>query len=220
MFFPSPTPRPSSEQWLTIFDGVVDFFRKAGYRRIGGTSFLGHSQDHDHPSRRKNRLEDYDPDDTFTGNKGPRFALHDTIFEHNSDCIIQLIRDAHTQDPTSIQQPGSKGFRPIYIAVKTKNLNAFRILIALGLKISIRERTATILLHWRRAVRTCVSIGSLRRYSSLKARMDIQIRVFSSRCPSKGRWDSQSRELTKSILRRSGDVLVTTAMMDDCLPRR
>ncbi|KAJ6570250.1 hypothetical protein DFH09DRAFT_1154477 [Mycena vulgaris] len=131
--WPSPIPRPPQDQWVSAFDGIVDFFRKAGYRRIGGTSFFAYSQDPDHPSRKKDRLDDFDPDDKFSGHAEVRFALQDAIFEEKSEKIVQLIQNAHARNPMSIHQPDSNGFRPIFIAVKSGNLCALRTLISLGL---------------------------------------------------------------------------------------
>ncbi|KAJ7677371.1 hypothetical protein B0H17DRAFT_1079548 [Mycena rosella] len=110
-----PIPRPPQEQWVSAFDGIVDFFRKVGYRRIGGTSFFAYSQDPDHPSRKMDRLDDFDPDEKLTGG------------------IVQIIHNAHSTDPTSIHQPDSKGFRPIFVAVMSNNLRAVRTLISLGM---------------------------------------------------------------------------------------
>ncbi|KAJ7746590.1 hypothetical protein B0H16DRAFT_1320895 [Mycena metata] len=132
--WPSPVPRPPSEQWVTAFDGIVDFFRKVGYRRVGATAFFAYSQDPDHPSRTKDRLDDFDPDYTFsTSGPHPRSALYDAISADKSENIVQVIQDAHAKDPSCIHQPDSHGFRPIHIAVMSDNLHALRTLIALGL---------------------------------------------------------------------------------------
>lgn len=63
----------------------------------------------------------------------PRFALHDAIHEDKSDTIVETIQAAYAMTPTSIQQPDSHGFRPIFVAVKSDNLFALRALIRLGL---------------------------------------------------------------------------------------
>ncbi|KAJ7284692.1 hypothetical protein C8J57DRAFT_1053132 [Mycena rebaudengoi] len=131
--WPSPLPRPPQDQWVAAFDGLVDFFRKAGYRRIGRTSFFGYSQDPDHPSRRIDRLKDYTPSNKFTTGPAPRFALHDAILNDQSEKIIPIIREAHTRDPTSVSQADAKGFRPIFLAVMSNNLVALQTLISCGL---------------------------------------------------------------------------------------
>ncbi|KAJ7116328.1 hypothetical protein C8R44DRAFT_627744 [Mycena epipterygia] len=133
--WPSPIPRPDPNEWLSAFDGIVDFFRKAGYRRMGGTSFFAYSLDPDHPSRNKDRLDDFNPDETFSRKPEPlpRFALHDAIHQDKSDTIVATIQAAYATTPTSIQQPDSHGFRPIFVAVKSDNLFALRALIRLGL---------------------------------------------------------------------------------------
>ncbi|KAJ7039526.1 hypothetical protein C8F04DRAFT_949523 [Mycena alexandri] len=132
--WPSPIPRPPSDQWVAVFDGIVDFFRKVGYRRVGATAFFAYSQDPDHPSRKKDRLDDFDPDYTFnTPGPHPRSALQDAIFADKSENIVRVIQDAHAKDPSCIHQPDSHGFRPIHIAVMSDNLHALRKLIALGL---------------------------------------------------------------------------------------
>ncbi|KAJ7178749.1 hypothetical protein C8R43DRAFT_871920 [Mycena crocata] len=133
--WPSPVPRPPQDQWLSAFDEVVTFYRKVGYRRIGATSFFGYAQDPEHPSRKIAHLHDFDPCEKYLGGPDPipRFALHDMIFEDKSENIGQRIRDAHAADPASIEQPNTKGFRPIHVAVKSANLPALRTLIALGL---------------------------------------------------------------------------------------
>ncbi|KAJ7454838.1 hypothetical protein FB451DRAFT_1565231 [Mycena latifolia] len=131
--WPSPIPRPPQEQWVRAFSGIVDFFRKTGYRRIGGTSFFAYSQDPTHPSRKMDRTDDFGPDGKFTGNAELRFALHDAIFNDKSENIVQLIQNVHAKDPSSIHQPDSNGFRPIFVAVKSSNLCAVRTLISVGL---------------------------------------------------------------------------------------
>ncbi|KAJ7914865.1 hypothetical protein B0H13DRAFT_2001419 [Mycena leptocephala] len=122
--WPSPIPRPPTDQWVTAFDGIVDFFRKAGYRRVGATSFFAYSQDPNHPSRKTDRLHDFDPDDTFS-NKGPHPRLH---YKTPSSMI-----NMHAKDPSSIHLPDPNGFRPVFVAVKSKNLHALRTLVSLGL---------------------------------------------------------------------------------------
>ncbi|KAJ7721720.1 hypothetical protein DFH07DRAFT_760315 [Mycena maculata] len=134
--WPSPIPpHPPRDQWASVFDGIVEFFRKAGYRRIGSTSFFAYSQDPKHPSRMNHYLDDFDPDRKFTNSTEPfvRRTLHDAIHEDNSQSIVQFIRDAHAADSTCIRQPDSTGFCPIFVAVKSDNLYAVRTLISLGL---------------------------------------------------------------------------------------
>ncbi|KAJ7510312.1 hypothetical protein B0H11DRAFT_1183595 [Mycena galericulata] len=133
--WPSPIPRPPSEQWVPVFDGIVHFFRKAGYRRIGGTSFFAFSQDPDHPSRKTHIVDDFDPDERFMDcdELFVRRALQDAIHDDTSEKIVQVIRDAHADDPKCIHQPDSRGFRPLFVAVKSNNLHAVRTLLALGI---------------------------------------------------------------------------------------
>ncbi|KAK7032909.1 ankyrin repeat family protein [Favolaschia claudopus] len=132
--WPSPIPRPPSEQWIPVFDGIVEFFRKAGYRRVGRTSFFAYSLDPEHPSRKLAYSDDLDPEDNFNA-KGPqpRLALQDAIFEDKSEKVAEVIKDAYTRDPSSIALPDVHGFRPIFVAVKSNNLHAVRTLISLGL---------------------------------------------------------------------------------------
>ncbi|KAJ6460373.1 hypothetical protein C8R47DRAFT_933520, partial [Mycena vitilis] len=132
--WPSPLPRPPQEQWVAMFLGIVDFFRKAGYRRIGATSFFAYSQDPSHPSRTLDCTEDFDPDDKYS-NKPPivRLALQDAIFQDSSEKIVDVIKNMHAKDPSCIHLPDDAGFRPIFVAVKSNNLFAVRTLISLGL---------------------------------------------------------------------------------------
>ncbi|KAJ7844403.1 hypothetical protein B0H14DRAFT_2358669 [Mycena olivaceomarginata] len=133
--WPSPIPRPPSDQWVTVFDGIVEFFRKIGYRRVGATSFFAYSQDAEHPSRKKSYLEDFDPDEKFSieDDPHPRLPLHDAIFKDDSEKIVDVVENAHAHDPTSISSPDTHGFRPIFVAVEKKNIHALRALISLGL---------------------------------------------------------------------------------------
>ncbi|KAJ6460369.1 hypothetical protein C8R47DRAFT_994153 [Mycena vitilis] len=132
--WPSPLPRPPQGQWLSMFDGVVEFFRKAGYRRIGATSFFAYSQDESHPSRTLDRARDFDPDEKFSDKLPiPRLALQDAIFQDSSEKIVDVIKDMHANDPSCIHLPDATGFRPVFVAVKSNNLFAIRTLISLGL---------------------------------------------------------------------------------------
>ncbi|KAJ6577319.1 hypothetical protein B0H19DRAFT_1119156 [Mycena capillaripes] len=116
--WPSPIPRPPPDEWLTTFDGIVDFFRK----------------DPNHPSRNTDHLQDFDPDETYSI-KGPhpRLSLQDAIFQDKTQKIIEVIHSMYTKDPSCIHLPDVNGFRPIFVAVKSDNLDALRALISLGL---------------------------------------------------------------------------------------
>ncbi|KAF7375117.1 Ankyrin repeat family protein [Mycena sanguinolenta] len=131
--WPSPIPRPPSDQWISIFDGIVAFFRKAGYRRVGRTPFFGYSQDPEHPSRQLSYLDDFD-EDVFSTEEGshPGLSLQTAIIQDNSEKIVSIIQNAHALDPRSISLPDVHGFRPIFVAVRIKNLLALRTLISLG----------------------------------------------------------------------------------------
>ncbi|KAJ6448897.1 hypothetical protein C8R45DRAFT_1045588 [Mycena sanguinolenta] len=131
--WPSPIPRPPSGQWIPVFDGIVEFFRKAGYRRVGRISFFAYSQDPEHPSRKMSYLDDFD-EDVFSVEERSHLDLnlHNAIMQDNSEKIVEVIQNAHALDPRSISAPDMHGFRPIFIAVGGKNLPALRTLISLS----------------------------------------------------------------------------------------
>lgn len=104
-----------------------------------------------HPSRLLSISDDVEPvhhDVVSTAPLDPvalqqRFPLHSAIANNKTDSIVETIRQAHTEDPSSIHRGDENGFQPIFVAVIIGNVAAVRALVALGVQEDLIRRDNT-----------------------------------------------------------------------------
>ena len=164
--WPSPTDRIYDQgQRAMQHARVTRFFRKValmlqrtglnsilnlqnGFRRVARTDFVAYSPNPDHPSRRLPMSDDIEPAhndfppptalDRTT--QSLRFPLHHAIATIDDESIENILRMAHSTDPTLIHRRDDSGFHPLFLATSFGRLYAVRTLLALGVRDDLIRR--------------------------------------------------------------------------------
>jgi hypothetical protein len=80
------------------------------------------------------------PTELDRATQSERLPLHHAIATVNDASIENIIRTAHSADPTSIHQQDDNGFQPLFLAAGLGKLEAVRTLLALGVQDDLTRR--------------------------------------------------------------------------------